>query len=120
LNMNDYQAFVEAGKIYPQDKGLAYTALGIVGEAGEVLEKSVELCVAASKVAETVKKRIRDGETARTSNAQVLKELGDVLWYVAAAAFEAGSSLEEVARINMDKLSDRRNRDVVHGSGDDR
>lgn len=50
----------------------------------------------------------------------LLKELGDVLWYVAMLARELGSSLMGVAIINMTKLASRRKRGVIQGSGDDR
>ena len=42
------------------------------------------------------------------------------LRYAAALADELGYSLDEVARMNLRKLADRRARNVIHGSGDDR
>ena len=42
------------------------------------------------------------------------------MWYAAALADELGYSLEEIARMNLRKLADRRARNVIHGSGDDR
>ena len=48
------------------------------------------------------------------------KELGDVLWYVAQIATELGTDLETVARVNIMKLGDRKERGVLGGSGDDR
>lgn len=50
----------------------------------------------------------------------MLKELGDILWYVTVLARELGSSLLEVMALNVVKLRDRRARGVSKGSGDDR
>lgn len=50
----------------------------------------------------------------------LIKELGDILWYVAMLARELGSSLVGVALANMKKLASRRERNVIQGSGDDR
>ena len=60
--------------------------LGLAGESGEVMEK--------------FKKLIRDkqGKLTADDRAEIIKELGDVLWYVTSTAYLLGSSLEEVAR----------------------
>jgi NTP pyrophosphatase (non-canonical NTP hydrolase) len=50
----------------------------------------------------------------------IIKELGDTLWYAAAVATELGVSLSDVAAGNLEKLRDRKDRDVLHGSGDER
>ena len=52
--------------------------------------------------------------------AEIVKELGDVLWYVNAVAHLLGSSLEEVARLNNEKLASRQARNQLHGDGDNR
>lgn len=48
------------------------------------------------------------------------KELGDVLWQLAAVADDFGLSLGDIGRDNLDKLSDRASRGVLDGSGDNR
>jgi NTP pyrophosphatase (non-canonical NTP hydrolase) len=82
----------------------SYFALGLNGEAGEV--------------GELFKKAMRDGH--KVNRGEAMKELGDVLWYVSQLAQAVGSSLEEVADWNISKLQDRKIRDVIGGSGDDR
>lgn len=81
-----------------------YPALALNGEAGEFAEK--------------VKKAWRDNTPLNVDEA--MKELGDVLWYIDAAAKDMGRTLEEVASMNLDKISSRRARGVLGGSGDNR
>lgn len=106
MQLDDYQEAAIETAIYPdkgEQNGLAYVALGLNGEAGEVAEK--------------VKKFLRDGGIDEEA---VAKELGDVLWYLANLADEIGYSLSEVARINVSKLKSRSKRGTLGGSGDNR
>lgn len=50
----------------------------------------------------------------------LIKELGDVLWYVSALCNELGISMSEVAHANLSKLKSRSERNALQGSGDDR
>ena len=50
----------------------------------------------------------------------VMKELGDILWHVAAIAQDYGWNLSDVAHGNIAKLSSRKQRGVLTGSGDNR
>jgi NTP pyrophosphatase (non-canonical NTP hydrolase) len=52
--------------------------------------------------------------------AALAAELGDVLWYVAQLATEAGLDLDEIAEDNLAKLLSRKQRNVLQGSGDTR
>lgn len=91
---------------YPQDKALEYLTLGITSEAGEVADK--------------VKKIIRDGGSLEEKRKDIMGEVGDVLWYVAQIGLVIGFSLEEIAKKNIEKLLDRKERNVISGSGDNR
>lgn len=102
-DLNDYQRKAVSFAIYPDTHKVLYPALGLCGEAGEVAEK--------------VKKQVRDGVFNRY---EVAKELGDVLWYLSNIANDIGYSLKEVANINVDKLTGRKGRGVIKGSGDNR
>jgi len=109
MDFTSYEEKARATAIYPnKGNNLIYPVLGIAGEAGEVAEK--------------VKKLIRDSDGVPTDEwkRELMKELGDVLWYVSAIATELGYSLENVAEFNILKLSSRKDRDMLHGSGDNR
>lgn len=108
MEMNDYQRQAAASAIYPRTMRGVYPTLGLTGEAGEVAEK--------------VKKVIRDhgGEFSEEAKLEIAKELGDVMWYVAAIAGDLGFSLEQIAQLNLEKLASRQSRNRLHGSGDNR
>lgn len=108
MDLNHYQQEASKTAIYPAEQGLEYVALGLTSESGEVAGK--------------VKKLIRDGNLHNTSGTDkdIAAELGDVLWYVAMSAYEIGYTLDEIAAINLAKLSDRQERGKLGGSGDDR
>jgi NTP pyrophosphatase (non-canonical NTP hydrolase) len=109
VQLSDYQHRSRATAVYP-DAGdnLTYPALGLCGEAGECAEK--------------VKKAIRDdgGLLSDERRTALAAELGDVLWYVAQLATEAGLDLDEIAEDNLAKLLSRQDRGVLQGSGDSR
>jgi NTP pyrophosphatase (non-canonical NTP hydrolase) len=87
--------------------GLSYTSNGL-GEVGEIQGK--------------IKKILRDqgGNVTEENKEDLKKELGDVLWYVAAMCSELGLSMDDVAKTNIDKLFSRKERNVLTGSGDNR
>jgi NTP pyrophosphatase (non-canonical NTP hydrolase) len=108
VELSDYQELSRRTARYPREAWLAYPALGLAGEAGEV--------------AEHAKKAIRDdaGKVTDERRGAMSKELGDVLWYVAQLANELGLDLDEIAQANLDKLLSRQQRGTLSGSGDDR
>jgi len=87
LNLNEYQKL--AGRTANlKDEALTNFALGVAGEAGEV--------------ADLVKKHVFHGHP--LDREEMIKELGDVLWYVSQLAAWMGIELNEVARKNIEKL----------------
>lgn len=90
------------------DVSYAYPALGLAEEAGEV----------AGKFA----KGIRDecGAISEERKEAIKKELGDVCWFVAELSTLMGFTLEDVMQTNIDKLTSRKARNVIKGSGDNR
>jgi NTP pyrophosphatase (non-canonical NTP hydrolase) len=106
MNINTYQQHASETAIY-KDK-LIYPTLGLAGEAGEIANK--------------VKKILRDnsGNLQESVREDLICELGDVLWYVAALATDLNVELSEVANKNIEKLNSRKNRGTIGGSGDNR
>lgn len=81
-----------------------YALLGLSGEVGELHS--------------LVAKAIRDGY--EPDLALLKKELGDILWFVAAIAADYGFSLSNVADMNIRKLDKRLRENAIMGSGDER
>lgn len=86
--LNDYQT--QAARTADRCS-LLHAALGLTGEAGEF--------------AELIKKFHYHGHSLDATKA--IKELGDILWYVAYAATTLNVTLDDVAQRNLDKLRAR-------------
>lgn len=108
MGFKEYSEEAMKNKVYGYGDKIIYPTLGLGNEAGEVQGK--------------VKKVLRDsgGDFNKENCAGIADELGDVLWYLTAVAEDVGWTLEEIAEINILKLKDRRERGVIHGSGDKR
>ena len=106
--LNDYQEkALRTWNIRENTKSerLSNVALGLSGEAGEV--------------ADAVKKAIHHGHGFKhridtdkfnfkaVSVNDLAKELGDILYYVSVGAHELGYTLQEIAKININKLAKR-------------
>lgn len=139
-DMDAYQRIATKSAIYPGQGtplGLIYVALKLNGEAGELAEhvgkamrddglisplfddeSTIRSVTRASGKVDVLS--VANYPMTDARRAAIVKELGDVLWYVSAAANELGLSLSDVALANLTKLADRSERDALRGSGDDR
>ena len=113
MELNQYQIEAAESDLFEKTDdlmapGLLEKVLGLSGEAGEVADK--------------VKKIIRDkkGKVSEEDKEAIVKELGDVMWYLAGIARYLDTPLEEVAKKNIKKLVSRKQRGVISGSGDNR
>ena len=96
MSFEEYQKLSGSYTEHPgMDDAFMYSVLGLNGEAGEV--------------AEVIKKAIRDkGKQLSGEDRQdLLKELGDVLWYLSKIASKLEFSLEDVANANLKKMEER-------------
>ena len=95
MELNEYQYEAQKTAVYgnqPTLDPLVYSVLALCGETGELANK--------------LKKSLRAGT--RPDYTALADETGDILWYVAAVCESLGWSMEDVARMNLKKLAERR------------
>ena len=123
MTLNEYQQQAMTTCL-PEAENFSYMMLNLVGEVGEF----------AGKVA----KAIRKGQVKMKTNGNpcpaisakmqdvidyndaLKKEAGDILWQLSGLCSVMGWRLEDIAQQNLDKLADRKSRQVIDGSGDNR
>lgn len=116
MNFNEYQKKAHETADYPSGTigkdahavDYLYPAFGLAEEAGEV----------SGKFAKAV--RDNSGVIDHERKTAIIKELGDVLWFVAELCTVLGVDMNDVAQTNLDKLASRKERGVIHGNGDNR
>ena len=101
MRLNQYQ--YDAMKTRLKTANANYALYNLSGEVGELHS--------------LIAKHIRDG---KLDLELVKKELGDILWCLAAVVGDYGFTLEEVAQTNLNKLAKRQKNNTLTGSGDNR
>jgi NTP pyrophosphatase (non-canonical NTP hydrolase) len=108
--LNEYQ--FEASKYRGAKVPASEREAGLVEEVGEIFG---------------VLKRYRRGDYDNMAEGpytivqgKLEKEFGDVLWYLSQMMYDWEFQLEDVAKINLAKLEDRRLRKVIKGVGGER
>lgn len=103
---DEYQLFTRTTTAYPHHKEGDYLTAGLMGEMGEFMSAAAKYHRGDYDV----------GEFRKRAKA----ELGDLLWFIARLTDYYGWTLSEVMVENRDKLTDRMNRGVIRGDGDER
>lgn len=123
MELNEYQKRAMT-TCMPSSENFSYMMLNLVGEVGEF----------ASKVAKAIRKEemhIGDDDNKLVydmpnqnhrlrADEELKKEAGDILWQLSGLCHTMEWSLEDVARMNLDKLASRQQRNVIDGDGDNR
>jgi len=104
MNFTQYQNEAMSFRLSTADD--IYAMMNLAGEVGELL--SLEA------------KGRRDGYNLVDYKENLTKELGDILWCVAAIAEDNLIDLETIAIRNIQKLSSRKAKGTISGSGDNR
>ena len=76
-----------------------------LSEKGTLINGVMGLCGESGEVIDLVKKHLSQGHP--LDREALAKELGDVAWYLAETAYVLGYPLEEIFRMNLEKLSAR-------------
>lgn len=119
MDCNEYQlkahSFASYNELYSKNNNgeftktnFTYPVLGLTEEAGEVAGKFAKIIRDDNCIISVEKKE------------SIIKELGDVMWMVSEIATLLNVSLVEIMQKNIDKLTSRKERGVIGGSGDDR
>lgn len=93
MKINEYQqlAMTTLNKDLSKDDVLINGVMGLCGESGEVID--------------VVKKHLHQGHP--LDKEKIIKELGDVAWYIAEISYALDVKLEDVLTQNIEKLKKR-------------
>lgn len=102
MSLGDYEAFVLAMRKYRgRGHNITYPVLALAGEAGELANE-------LKKVLRGDRGPWSEGfDLPAEAKKNMLLELGDVVWYATAVAWELGSDLATVMDMNKEKLTAR-------------
>ena len=102
--------------------GSEYPFLALGEEAGEVLGKLAKYVRKNNLSLEDSLDKARGNiyTTGKKLKQDLVTELGDVMWQLAACCTELGVTLEDLQRLNLEKLAGRTDRGTIVGEGDER
>lgn len=103
MNFNEYQAIAEGFAEFDHD----YYPIA-------------SLMIEAAELADLFTKPVLRGDDVELDTKEIISEAGDVLWNLAVLLKRNNIKLEAVAQYNIDKLTDRKKRGVIKGSGGNR
>lgn len=112
--LDEYQTRAMGTRLDSCDN-VTYMAFGLVAEVGELADKIAkwkrknDVYVSGDRL---VFNTWQTGEVDE-KHVALMKELGDVLWFVAGLAEHFGYSLSEVAEMNLEKLAERKTQGTI-------
>jgi len=116
MTLNEYQ---NSAMYFAKFASPDYAFTGLAEEVGEVMGKLAKAQRKHGKSQARIIDMINFGQNAQLQS-DLVKELGDVLWMLQACANVIGVDLETIAEENLTKLTDRLERNVICGQGDNR
>lgn len=116
-------------------RNIIYPSLKLAGEAGEVADKIGKnwrnkthnflksynlVSISRYEEEQVALMNMSADEISPELKIEIVKEMGDVLWYLWALCNELGITLEEVAKQNIIKIKGRIEAGTICGEGDNR
>lgn len=122
MEFNDYQqqATRTAVGVYSEKEimFIIYPLLGLSGEIGELTDKIKKILRNNNfHTSEEVLYFLSTNEEIKIS---LIKEIGDILWYLSEFSRRIDVEFNLVAETNLTKLFDRLNRNMIKSEGDNR
>lgn len=122
MDFNQYQEKAMS-TCMPSCENISYMLLNLVGEVGEF----------SSKIAKHIRKgnmtiggkclpnglhTTLEGESWLNADIELMKEAGDILWQLSGLCSVMGWELNDVAKMNLNKLAARKEAGTIDGNGD--
>ena len=128
MTLNEYQE--KAMKTcMPSCNNISYMLLNLVGEVGE-LSSNIAKAIRKENVYIGGQKDLKGLSKLCIYpdflpeflewNEELMKEAGDILWQLSGLCSALGWTLEDIGRMNLDKLASRAERGKIDGDGDNR
>lgn len=119
MELNEYQKKAMT-TCMESSNNFSYMMLNLVGEVGEFSSKVAKAIRKEQMSIQNNKLTAFGYETYWEWEEELMKEAGDILWQLSGLCNVMGWKLEDVAQMNLDKLSSRLTRGVIDGNGDNR
>ena len=123
MNARDYQKKAHDFASYGENP--MYPALGLAEEVGEVCGKVAKFIRKHGGIDPMTTRYELENKVTVTDDElkfrkDISKEIGDTMWMLAELCTIYGLDMGEVMSENIEKLTDRRERGVIDGNGDNR
>lgn len=124
MDLNEYQKRAMS-TCMPSCENISYMLLNLVGEVGELSSKIAKhirkgnMTIGGKCLPNGLHSSLK-GEEWLTTDIELMKEAGDILWQLSGVCSVMGWELNDVAKMNLKKLASRQRRGVIDGEGDNR
>ena len=122
MELNKYQERAMS-TCMPSCENISYMLLNLVGEVGELSSKIAKhirkgnMTIGGKCLPNGLHSSLK-GEEWLTTDIELMKEAGDILWQLSGLCTVMGWELNDVAKMNLDKLAARKAAGTIDGNGD--